>query len=103
MRAIYVTGAVAVLVLAEPNAGYSQPSPRIDEVRSILQEASALLPQIDAFQRRTTAANIAAEQTRAGDDAGAKLSSVSSSASNPGPFGGVGYSLAVQGRLQEAL
>jgi hypothetical protein len=54
---------------------------------------------IEAHQRLAVAANIASEQMRAGDDEGALTSRSSANA----PVGGLAYSLAVRGRLPEAL
>ncbi len=102
-RPVFLTS-VVVLILGQPRAAFSQQPPPIAEVTSLLREASALLPRIDASQRVTAAANIAAQQTRAGDDEGALASrTVVSASDQPGAVGGVAYSLAAQGRLPQAL
>jgi tetratricopeptide (TPR) repeat protein len=98
-RSARLIASVVVLTLGQPRAGLPQEPSPIAEVKSILREASALTPMIEAHQRWAVAANIAAQQTRAGDDEGALTSRSSANA----PVGGVAYSLAVQGRLPEAL
>jgi hypothetical protein len=71
------------------------------EARSILREASALVPAMEGSARSIAAANIASEQVRAGDvDAGA-LPTLHGSGSPH--VGGVAYSLAKEGRLPMAL
>jgi hypothetical protein len=98
-RSARLSAALLAIALGPTRAGLAQvPSP-IAEVKSILHEASALIPMIEARQRSAIAANIASEQTRAGDDEGALTSRSSANA----PVGGVAYSLAVRGRLAEAL
>jgi hypothetical protein len=93
-----------LLTFGQTREGRTQPPPPIAEVRSILREASALIPMIETYQRVTTAANIAAEQARAGDDEGAQTSRSSAKALDQAlSVGGVAYSLAVQGRLAIAL
>jgi tetratricopeptide (TPR) repeat protein len=57
-------------VLLPARAPAQQPDP-IEEVVSILHEASTLVPKIEARQQPSVAANIARQQTRAGDLAGA--------------------------------
>jgi hypothetical protein len=90
---IRLTASVVVLILIPSRIGLSQQPSPIEEVKAILREASALTKQ------STVAANIAAVQTRAGDDEGALTTRTSANAS----VGGVAHSLAVQGRLPEAL
>jgi hypothetical protein len=98
-RSARLSAALLAIALGQTRAALAQvPSP-IAEVKSILHEASALIPMIEARQRSAIAANIASEQTRAGDDEGALTSRSSANA----PVGGVAYSLAVRGRLAEAL
>ena len=94
-----LTGALLAIALGQPRAGLAQQPSPIAEVKSILREASALTPMIEAHQRLAVAANIASEQMRAGDDEGALTSRSSANA----PVGGLAYSLAVRGRLPEAL
>jgi hypothetical protein len=93
-----------VLTLGRPGLGFSQETPSMIEVKSILREASALIPMIDASQAWTIAANIAAKQTEAGDDEGALATRTLVKGPNrTRTGGGVAYSLAAEGRLPQAL
>ncbi len=95
---------VFVLTLGQPRLVFSQEAPSINEVKSILREASALIPMIEASQAWTVAANIAAKQTQAGDDEGALATRTLVQGPNQArTAGGVAYSLAAEGRLPEAL
>ena len=98
-RSARLTAALLAIALGEPRAGLAQEPSPIADVKSILREASALIPMIEAQQQSAVAANIAPEQTRAGDDEASLTSRNSANA----PVGGVAYSLAVGGRLPEAL
>jgi hypothetical protein len=95
----HLIAALLAMALGQPRPGLAQQLSSIAEVKSILHEASALTPMIEAHQRWAVAANIAAQQARAGDDEGALTSRSSANA----PVGGVGYSMAVRSRLPEAL
>lgn len=90
-RSAHLTAALLAIALGQPRAGLAQEPSPIAEVKSILREASALIPMIEAHQRSAVAANIASEQTRAGDDAASLTSRNSANA----PVGGVAYSLEI--------
>jgi tetratricopeptide (TPR) repeat protein len=63
---------VAVLsLLAAPSSVFPQDIPDIAEARSILREASALVPEIEETQRGSLACNISGPQAKSGDLAGA--------------------------------
>lgn len=72
------------------------------EIRSILDEASALLLKVPLAEHAVTAHNIAAQQARAGDLDGA-LAPASAGANSAATLGGIAYELAKQGQLSKAL
>ena len=58
-------------LLAVPSSIFPQDNPDIEEAKSILREASALVPEIEEFQRGSLACNISGQQVKAGDLVGA--------------------------------
>lgn len=103
-RSPSLAAAAVFLAFGQPRVGLSQAPPSLSEVKSILREASALIPMIGGSQQWTIAANIAGAQTRAGDDEGALATrSFVQAPSQPRTAGGVAYSLAAEGHLQQAL
>lgn len=68
LRVIIIpTVVVSALGFVSSATGAPQEVPESSQVRSILREASALIPRIDSNQRSSAAANIAGQQVRAGD------------------------------------
>jgi len=65
-----VVGATLFLSFAAAGA-FAQGSPPIREVRDLLREAGKLIPEIEEAQQSSAASNIAGQQVRAGDLAGA--------------------------------
>jgi tetratricopeptide (TPR) repeat protein len=63
--AVLFAAVVPILALPQEIAGTEAPS--IEEIRSILHIASALVPQIEKTQQGSVASNIAAQQARLGD------------------------------------
>ncbi len=61
------TVVVSVLAFVSHATAAAQEVPESGEIRSILREASALIPGIDSDQQSSAAANIAGQQVRAGD------------------------------------
>lgn len=63
---------LGALLLSFAVAGVSaEGSPPITEARDLLREAGKLIPEIEEFQQSSAASNIAGQQVRAGDFAGA--------------------------------
>jgi tetratricopeptide (TPR) repeat protein len=62
---------LGVLALASPPAVSAQATQGIAEARALLHEAAELVPQIEQVQQTSAASNIAAQQVKAGDLAGA--------------------------------
>jgi tetratricopeptide (TPR) repeat protein len=65
------TAAVVVCMLVLSARSISQSPSRAADVQSLLREASALIPNIDKTQQSSAASNIAGQQARSGDLAGA--------------------------------
>lgn len=97
--AIALAFPLAVLANAVP-AG----PPDFGEARSILREAGALLPKIDEPERASIAANIAGQQAKAGDLAGA-LTAIQSVEENDRGIGVhcLAYSLVARGEWRVAM
>lgn len=100
-----LTVSAIIITFGQPKGGFAQEPRPADEAISILREASGLIPMIEGSHRSTAAANIAAEQARAGDLDGALATSrgLASAPNQPQRIGGVACSLAAQGRLPMAL
>lgn len=106
MRVKFPVGLLLVILAVVPCAAtVPQEFPQILEVRSILREASALVPNIEEHQQPSVAGNIAHLQVDAGDLAGA-METVRSIEKNPShdlALGNIALALADQGDLTQAL
>jgi tetratricopeptide (TPR) repeat protein len=106
LRVTFQAAAVLViLAVVSCAAAVPQESPQILEVRSILREASALVPKIEEMQQPSVAANIAHLQVDAGDLAGAMetVRSIEKNRSYDLALGSIALALADQGDLTQAL
>jgi hypothetical protein len=101
-RSTRAIASAIILTLGAVRVSYAQESPSIAEVKSILHEASALIPLIEPpLHRSTIAANIASQLARAGDLDGALATLPVSGRDRE--VGGIAYQLAAQGHLPIAL
>jgi hypothetical protein len=97
--------AVVFSVLIARSPVLAQEVPPLAEARSILQEASALVPEVEEAQRASLANNISLEQVKAGDTAGA-LATIQLLPAGPvrdGALCGSSSALAAQGNWRMAI
>jgi tetratricopeptide (TPR) repeat protein len=81
----------------------AQDSPLTKEARSLLREASALIPEIHSIQRSIVATNLAGQQARIGDVEGAMVTARLDGDANSFMIGIIASSLASQGNRALAV
>ena len=94
----------SVLILSLPAAiASAQSLPQVSQVRAILHEAGKLVPKMEDSQQSSAASNIAGQQARAGDLAGALETIRSVAKREAGSYYGLGWALAAAGEWRSAL